>query len=111
MDNEALKGSELKTAARRPAMVLNVNDAEGARYTTSLMLRKAGFAVLEAASGAAALELAEELPEVIVLDVRLPDIDGFEVCRRIRANPRTASIKNPAHLRHFRHAGEARAGA
>jgi CheY-like chemotaxis protein len=60
---------------------------------TTRMLIKAGFEVREAHTGEAALRLAEDLPDVIVLDVRLPDIDGFEVCRRVRANARTARIK------------------
>jgi two-component system, sensor histidine kinase len=85
--------SERDERGPRTPVVLNVNDNEGARYMTSLMLRRAGFDVLEAADGGSALELAEQLPDVIVLDVRLPDIDGFEVCRRIRANPRTARLK------------------
>jgi two-component system, sensor histidine kinase len=78
---------------QRAPVVLNVNDNEGARYMTSLMLRRAGFDVIEAHDGGSALALAEQLPDVIVLDVRLPDIDGFEVCRRIRANSRTARLK------------------
>src|SRR5688572_5879365 len=85
--------SERDERGPRTPVVLNVNDNEGARYMTSLMLRRAGFDVLEAADGGSALELAEQLPDVIVLDVRLPDIDGFEVCRRIRQNPRTARLK------------------
>jgi signal transduction histidine kinase len=78
--------------ARTP-VVVNVNDNEGARYMTTVMLHRAGFEVLEASDGATALALADQLPDVIVLDVHLPDIDGFEVCRRIRANPRTARLK------------------
>jgi signal transduction histidine kinase len=77
----------------RRGVVLNVNDNEAARYMTTLMLRQGGFDVLEAADGEKALELAELLPDVVVLDVRLPDIDGFEVCRRIRENPRTTRLK------------------
>ncbi len=77
----------------RPPVVLNVNDHEAARYMTTLMLKRAGFEVLEAGDGTTALALAERLPDVMVLDIRLPDIDGFEVCRRIRANPKTARIK------------------
>jgi two-component system, sensor histidine kinase len=79
--------------AERLPVVLNVNDNEGARYMTSVMLRRAGFEVIEAADGASALAHAEQMPDVVVLDVRLPDIDGFEVCKRIRANPKTARIK------------------
>jgi len=94
MAAEVLPGArEAEERAERLPVVLNVNDNEGARYMTSVMLRRAGFEVLEAADGKSALEYAEQMPDVIVLDVRLPDIDGFEVCRRIRANPRTARLK------------------
>ncbi len=94
MAARALPGEpERDEHAPRKPIVLNVNDNEGARYMTSVMLRRAGFDVLEAVNGASALELAEQMPDVVVLDVRLPDIDGFEVCRRIRANPRTARLK------------------
>jgi two-component system, sensor histidine kinase len=91
---EELPGSpEREARVARAPVVLNVNDNEGARYMTTVMLRRAGFEVLEAADGFSALALADQLPDVVVLDVRLPDIDGFEVCRRIRANPHTARLK------------------
>ena len=47
---------------------------------------------MQTGTGRQALELAQTLPDVIVLDVRLPDISGYEVCRRIKDDPRTASI-------------------
>jgi two-component system cell cycle response regulator len=51
------------------------------------------FDVLTAFNGRAALEIAAaELPDVILLDVMMPRMDGFEVCRRLRANPRTADL-------------------
>src|SRR5271167_701144 len=51
------------------------------------------FDVLSAFSGSAALEIADaELPDVILLDVMMPRMDGFEVCRRLKANPRTADL-------------------
>jgi two-component system cell cycle response regulator len=51
------------------------------------------FDVLSASSGSAALEIADaELPDVILLDVMMPHMDGFEVCRRLKANPRTADL-------------------
>jgi two-component system, cell cycle response regulator len=51
------------------------------------------FDVLSASSGSAALEIADaELPDVILLDVMMPCMDGFEVCRRLKANPRTADL-------------------
>jgi len=80
--------------AKARAVILNVNDNEGARYMVSLMLERAGFRVLEAARGLDALTLAEaHVPDLVILDVQLPDIDGFEVCRRLRAGPATASVK------------------
>jgi signal transduction histidine kinase/CheY-like chemotaxis protein len=57
------------------------------------VLRQGGFDVLEASSGAQAIEMAERRrPEAMVLDVHLPDLDGFEVCRRIKENPVTSSM-------------------
>ncbi|HEY9834400.1 MAG TPA: response regulator [Stenomitos sp.] len=73
--------------------ILHVDDNETNRYTTNRMLRRAGFNVIEAATGEAALQLVDQAkPDLIILDVRLPGIDGFEVCRRIKANPTTAFI-------------------
>jgi DNA-binding response OmpR family regulator len=56
-------------------------------------LRQVGYEVLEAATGLEALRMAaEHAPRLVVLDVNLPDLDGWEVCRRIKADPATASI-------------------
>lgn len=71
--------------------VLVVDDTPASRYATVRMLQRAGFQTLEASAGAQALVLAEEASAVI-LDVHLPDIHGFEVCRLLRLNPRTASL-------------------
>ena len=50
-----------------------------------------GWEVIGAVNGARALKAAfEKLPNVILLDVNLPDMDGFEICKRIKANPETA---------------------
>ena len=73
-------------------LVLNVDDDAAGRYAITRILLQAGFEVVEAATGREALRLAQECPDLVVLDVNLPDIDGFEVCRRIKANPRTAAI-------------------
>lgn len=73
--------------------ILHVDDNETNRYTTNRMLRQAGFNVIEAVTGEAALQLvAQAKPDLIILDVRLPGIDGFEVCRRLKANVTTAFI-------------------
>ncbi len=72
--------------------VLIVDDREENRYTLRHALERAGFLILEAATGKEALFLAKTLPDVIVLDVRLPDMLGYEVCRRLRSNPQISHI-------------------
>ncbi len=73
--------------------ILVVDDTEANRYTVVRHLRKAGYRVSEAADGFKALDrLVEELPDLMVLDIRMPGIDGFEVVRRVRAAPRMAHL-------------------
>ncbi len=72
--------------------ILFVDDNEATRHAWQWILREAGFVVKEAATGTDALRLAAEKPDLIILDVKLPDIDGFEVCRTIRQHPATASV-------------------
>ncbi|RKG97115.1 response regulator [Corallococcus sp. CA053C] len=80
-------------AEQRLATVLNVNDDDANRYLVNRILEMSGYHVLEAATGMAALLMAEKhRPDVIVLDVKLPDISGYEVCARLRSNASTASI-------------------
>lgn len=62
-----------------------------ARYAAARVLRAAGFKTLEACDGAEALRLALGASAVI-LDVHLPDIHGFEVCRLLRSNPATRRL-------------------
>ncbi|HEU0157613.1 MAG TPA: response regulator, partial [Stellaceae bacterium] len=76
-----------------PAKVLVVDDIEINVKLLEAKLASEYFDVLPASSGSAALEIAgAELPDVILLDVMMPGMDGFEVCRRLKANPRTADI-------------------
>ena len=76
-----------------PPLVLNVNDSDATRYLMNRILKSGGYQVSEVATGEAALQFVEgTTPDLILLDVRLPGIDGLEVCRRIKANPATASI-------------------
>jgi PAS domain S-box-containing protein len=76
------------THARDHVTVLNVDDYEPGRYQRSRVLRSAGFVVLEAGSGGEALELARTArPDLVVLDVNLPDMSGFDVCRTIKSDP------------------------
>ena len=72
--------------------ILHVDDDDANRYAVSRTLRHAGFDVTDAADGQEALRLAQTKPDLIILDVRLPDIDGTEVCRRIKRDPATAKI-------------------
>lgn len=81
------------TQPRTRPLILNVDDNEAGRYAVTRDLRRKGYEVLDAATGREALELASsEQPDLVLLDVRLPDIDGFEVCRRLKADPGTAGI-------------------
>ena len=67
--------------------ILVLEDESSIRSFVVINLRRAGFEPVEAETGAEALERLREYPDIRValLDVMLPDIDGFEVCRRIRA--------------------------
>jgi PAS domain S-box-containing protein len=74
------------------ATVLLVDDYDIIRYAQSEYLRRQGFTVVEAASGDEALRLVRDQPDIVLLDVNLPDLSGLEVCRRIKADPATAGI-------------------
>lgn len=74
-------------------LVLIVDDNERNRRLTRDVLGAAGFQTLEAASGAEALAVADEhLPDVILMDLRLPDMDGAAVARRLGEAGRTTQI-------------------
>ncbi|WP_375770795.1 PAS domain S-box protein [Archangium gephyra] len=83
-----------KTPSPQPPspVVLIVEDDEAKRYMLARTLELAGFRTREAANAADALTLAREAPDVLLLDVRLPDLTGFEVSRRLKGDPATASI-------------------
>jgi signal transduction histidine kinase len=75
-----------------PALILVVDDDDVALYRKGHMLRRAGFEVAEARSGPDALAVVAALrPRVVVLDVNLPGLNGWEVCRRLKADEHTAS--------------------
>ncbi len=73
-----------------PRKILIIEDEEGIVHLLNLYLKDAGYEVLIARDGADGLALhARALPDLIILDLMLPAIDGFEVCRRIRAWSKT----------------------
>src|SRR5580658_8751196 len=75
---------------RATPVVLNVDDYVPGRYSRTRVLRQAGLTVHEAGTGQEALSKLSLRPDLVLLDINLPDIDGFEVCRRIKENPDTA---------------------
>lgn len=73
--------------------VLVVDDEESVRALLSLVLRKAGFYILEAFDGNMALEVAKrEMPEVIIMDIRMPKMDGMSAFRVIRQEHLNAAV-------------------
>ena len=67
--------------------ILVVDDNAATRYSTARILRQANYATVEAGTGSEALLLMSPSVDLVVLDINLPDLDGFEVCRRIRERP------------------------
>ncbi len=76
----------------KPPRVLLLDDDVGKRYAIARQLQQAGFIVDEAETGAQALALVTPEHDVAILDLRLPDLDGFEVCRRIKAEQATSRV-------------------
>lgn len=73
--------------------ILAVDDTATNLVLLSRGLEKAGYTVLQASSGAAALELAQSSsPDLILLDIMMPKLSGFEVCKTIKDDPATSDI-------------------
>ena len=72
--------------------ILNVDDNPEHRYAITRVLTAAGFHVLEAGTGREALQLAWLRPGLVILDINLPDMLGFDVCRRLKSNTITRDI-------------------
>jgi len=74
-------------------LILVVDDEHDFRAIMSHVLVSGGYDVITAQDGTEGLRLfAERRPDLVVLDGHLPDIDGFEVCRRLRATPAGAKV-------------------
>ncbi len=73
--------------------ILIVEDEESLLKLESILLTTKGYLVQGATTGLAALEaVAVEPPDLILLDIMLPELDGFQVCEQIRKNPETSNI-------------------
>jgi two-component system cell cycle sensor histidine kinase/response regulator CckA len=80
-------------ARPRSSVVLNVDDSDERLLFRTTVLKASHFDVLEARTGTQALQMAaERQPSLVLLDVKLPDVDGIEVCRRLKADPATEAI-------------------
>jgi adenylate cyclase len=76
-----------------PARILVVDDTPTNVRLLEALLAPRGYEVTEATSGEEALSLLEkEHPDLVLLDILMPGVDGYEVCRRLRANPETAHL-------------------
>ena len=74
-------------------LIMNVDDYVPGRYARSKLLQQAGYRVIESGTGRETLELVlVHKPALILLDVNLPDMTGFEVCRRLRSDPQTETL-------------------
>lgn len=83
---------EASSAENNAVKVLTVDDNDAMRCSVVRALKDAGYQVIEAKNGAEALARAAELPDLITLDVNLPDMDGLQVCRKIKTDPATTHI-------------------
>jgi len=82
---------ELQTGTR--PRILLVEDDEDGRRLYALWLTQAGFSVTQAHNGLQALEGAfESVPDLVVTDLNIPGIDGFELTRRLKQDPRTRQV-------------------
>ena len=82
--------------------VLVVDDDPHIRDVVCFALRRAGYQPLPAANGLAALDLvAREMPALVVLDILMPELDGTEVCRRLRRSATCRSSSSPPRTRRW----------
>ncbi|HEV7676268.1 MAG TPA: response regulator, partial [Candidatus Angelobacter sp.] len=86
------KENEPGMTVRETSRVLLVDDMEQNRYVLSRILARAGLEVEQCTTGREALERVKDCPDLVILDVKLPDLSGYEVCRRLKADPVTRSV-------------------
>jgi DNA-binding response OmpR family regulator len=87
-------GGSPRRGALAVSTVLVVDDEPGVRGVIAMLLADEGHRVLEAEDGRRALELARQArPMLVVLDLTMPELDGFAVCRALRADDQLASMR------------------
>jgi chemosensory pili system protein ChpA (sensor histidine kinase/response regulator) len=90
---EAVPVVEAATSEDRPPLVLVVDDSLTVRKITGRLLHREGYRVATAKDGVEALEfMQDELPAVMLLDIEMPRMDGFEVAHHVRADSRTRAL-------------------
>ena len=103
-DLQQVPSNDENSHVNRSATILVVDDTLYNIQLLYLMLSKQGYNVVKASSGREALDIAEDiLPDLILLDIRMPVLDGYEVCSLLKQNDRTnhipvifiSSIDNP----------------
>jgi two-component system cell cycle response regulator DivK len=76
-----------------PLRALLIEDNENNRYLLTILLRDAGFEVLTAVNGASGVEMVrKEKPDVVLLDIQMPEMDGYEVAATLKSSPDVAGI-------------------
>jgi len=83
---------EFRPIDRSEHELLIIDDNPATRYATARQLRSAGFRTREAATGAEGLKAADDSISAVVLDIHLPDIDGFDLCALLRSRPSTSRL-------------------
>ena len=88
---------QLETVAEEtaagPDKIMIVEDEDATRETWAEFFENSGYAVVQAADGQEALDIARiEQPNIVLLDLRLPRLDGYQVCQRLKADPTTSHM-------------------
>ena len=91
--NPAMNPTTSTTSPPQDSLILVVDDVQQNIQVVGTMLREAGYSIMPATNGAAALQrVQKKLPDLILLDLMMPEMDGLEVCRRLKADPAAQSI-------------------